>query len=137
MPQSPQPMMILLVGPFDQETTANQAARRVFDIGHVPIDIVDLARALSPTLPASDVHTTLFKAASPSPADAPATAPPLGSRLTAEVAARLILRCDAVLRTPGASTEADTIVERARWEGKPVFRRHHDIPTLVRPSPTT
>jgi hypothetical protein len=126
-------MMILLVGPTDQEVAADQTARRVFDIGHVPIDIADVARALLPSPPAPEVDTTLSKAARPGPA----TAPPSPSHLTAEVAARLILRCDAVLRTPGASTDADTIVERARWEGKPVFRHHHDIPAFTRPSPAS
>jgi len=135
MPRSLQPMMILLVGPPDQKTTADQTARRVFDIGHVPIDIADLVRALTPNPPAPDVDTTHIKTALPSAADAPATVPPSRVHLAVEVAARLILHCDAVLRTPGASTEAASIIERAQWEGKPVFRHHHDIPTRTRPSP--
>ena len=110
MPHSPRPMMILLVGPTDQEVTADQAARRVFDIGHVPIGVADLVRAVSST-------------------------PPPTSHLAAEMATRLMLHCDGVLRTPGASPEADIIIERARWEGKPVFSDHRDIPARTRQAP--
>src|SRR3954452_18367636 len=97
MPLSPQPMMILLVQPADE------TARRVFDLGHVPIDVADLVRTMSPP-------------------------PPSTSSFAREMAARLLLHCAAVLCVPGASTEADMIVERARWEGKPVFRHHDELP---------
>lgn len=44
------------------------------------------------------------------------------------VAQRLISRCDAVLRLPGASRGADQDVAQARALGLPVFERVEDIP---------
>jgi hypothetical protein len=43
-------------------------------------------------------------------------------------AARLIERCDAVLRLPGDSTGADTDVRLARARGIPVYFRVEDVP---------
>jgi hypothetical protein len=47
------------------------------------------------------------------------------------VAARLLQRCDAVLRIPGASRGADQDVALARQRGLPVFTRVEDIPATV------
>jgi hypothetical protein len=44
------------------------------------------------------------------------------------VAHRLLSRCDAVFRIPGASTGADLEVAKAREMGLPVFTRLEDIP---------
>jgi hypothetical protein len=44
------------------------------------------------------------------------------------VAQRLLSRCDAVLRLPGASRGADLDVARARELGLPVFERVEDLP---------
>jgi hypothetical protein len=44
------------------------------------------------------------------------------------VAARLLERCDAVLRLPGASRGADMDVERARALGLPVYTRVDELP---------
>lgn len=44
------------------------------------------------------------------------------------VAERLLARCDAVLRLPGASRGADMDVARARALGLPVYERVEDIP---------
>ncbi|MEN9628121.1 MAG: hypothetical protein RJA10_1348 [Pseudomonadota bacterium] len=44
------------------------------------------------------------------------------------VAQRLLARCDAVLRLPGASRGADLDVARARERGLPVFERVEDLP---------
>jgi hypothetical protein len=44
------------------------------------------------------------------------------------VAERLLQRCDAVLRIPGASRGADQDVALARERGLPVFTRVQDIP---------
>jgi hypothetical protein len=43
-------------------------------------------------------------------------------------AARLIERCDGVLRLPGESTGADTDVRLARARGIPVYFRVEDVP---------
>lgn len=47
------------------------------------------------------------------------------------VAHRLLERCDAVLRIPGASTGADLDVARAREQGLAVYTRLEDIPLCV------
>lgn len=47
------------------------------------------------------------------------------------VAHRLLERCDAVLRIPGASTGADLDVARARELGLAVYTRLEDIPLCV------
>ena len=44
------------------------------------------------------------------------------------IAARLLARCDAVLRVGGASTGADEMARLARDQGKQVFRRLDDVP---------
>jgi len=44
------------------------------------------------------------------------------------VAHRLLERCDAVLRLPGASTGADEDVRIARERGLPVYERLEDVP---------
>lgn len=54
------------------------------------------------------------------------------------VAHRLIERCDAVLRLPGASRGADLDVARARALGLPVFHHLDEVPRfLPRPEPVT
>ncbi|MEY2873564.1 MAG: hypothetical protein RLZZ373_935 [Pseudomonadota bacterium] len=47
------------------------------------------------------------------------------------VAERLLSRCDAVLRIPGASRGADQDVARARARGLPVYERIEDVPLKV------
>ena len=46
------------------------------------------------------------------------------------VAQRMLSRCDAVLRIPGASTGADLDVATARKLGLPIFESLDDIPLL-------
>ena len=48
------------------------------------------------------------------------------------VAGRLICRCDAVLRVPGASKGADEDVRLARERGLPVYFRVEDVPGCSR-----
>jgi hypothetical protein len=50
------------------------------------------------------------------------------------VAARLLARCDAVLRVPGESKGADQDVRIARERGLPVFRSIEEIPVLSSPN---
>jgi len=47
------------------------------------------------------------------------------------VAARLLARCDAVLRTPGDSKGADQDVRIARERGLPFFHAVEEIPVLI------
>jgi hypothetical protein len=53
------------------------------------------------------------------------------------VAHRLLSRCDAVLRLPGASRGADMDVAHARELGLPVFTSLDQIPTLTAPAPAS
>lgn len=56
----------------------------------------------------------------------------LGDALYEEIfypaASRLLERCDAVLRLPGASTGADNDVRLAQARGLPVYHRIEDVP---------
>jgi hypothetical protein len=47
------------------------------------------------------------------------------------VAHRLLSRCDAVFRIPGASNGADIEVAKAQAMGLPVFTRIEDVPVLL------
>ncbi len=49
------------------------------------------------------------------------------------VARRLITRCDAVLRVPGASTGADQDVRLARERGLPVYFHLDEVPIASQP----
>jgi hypothetical protein len=52
-------------------------------------------------------------------------------RYQSPVARRMVARCDAVLRLPGASVGADQDVAQARALGLPVFERVEDIPPCL------
>ena len=49
------------------------------------------------------------------------------------VARRLLARCDAVLRVPGASKGADEDVRLARERGLPVYHHVNEVPVAVQP----
>lgn len=53
---------------------------------------------------------------------------PLAERVLYPAAARLLDRCDAVLRLPGASTGADQDVAIARDRGLPVYHDLSEVP---------
>ncbi len=53
------------------------------------------------------------------------------------VAARLLTRCDAVLRIPGESKGADQDVRIARERGLPIFHSVEEIPVLNRTNPAS
>jgi hypothetical protein len=53
---------------------------------------------------------------------------PLAEQVVYPTAARLLARCDAVLRLPGASAGADQDVAIARERGLPVYHRLEDVP---------
>jgi hypothetical protein len=56
---------------------------------------------------------------------------PLWEEIVYPVAHRLLERCDAVLRLPGASQGADNDVRIARERGLPVYHRLDEVPSLV------
>jgi hypothetical protein len=115
-------MMILVAGPYrsgtgdDPTRMAENLARLeavtlpLFRAGHIPLIGEWLALPL------------LRQAGSTQPGD------PAYDEICYPIAHRLIERCDAVLRLPGASTGADEDVRRARELGLPVFTRVEDVP---------
>jgi hypothetical protein len=58
---------------------------------------------------------------------------PLAEQVLYPTAERLLARCDAVLRLPGASVGADQDVAIARDRGLPVYRRVEDVPGVGAP----
>ena len=58
---------------------------------------------------------------------------PLAEQVLYPTAERMLARCDAVLRLPGASVGADQDVAIARDRGLPVFTRVEDVPGVGAP----
>jgi hypothetical protein len=56
---------------------------------------------------------------------------PLWEEIVYPVAHRLLERCDAVLRLPGASQGADNDVRIARERGLPVYQHLDEVPSLA------
>ncbi len=120
-------MMILVAGPYrsgtgdDPTLMAENLARLeavtlpLFRAGHIPLIGEWLALPL------------LRQAGSAQPGDA------AYDEICYPIAHRLIERCDAVLRLPGASTGADEDVRRARERGLPVFTNVEDVPSGIDP----
>ncbi len=118
-------MMILVAGPYRGGTgddpvrmAANlerleQVTLPLFRAGHVPLIGEWLALPL------------LRQAGATAPSD------PAWAEICYPIAHRLIERCDAVLRLPGASAGADEDVRRARLRGLPVYLRLEDVPPAV------
>lgn len=116
------PMMILIAGPYRSGTNDEPAliaqnlerlesfASEVYKIGHIPMI-------------GEWVALPLMKAAgSTSLGDA------IAAQYLYPVANRLLHRCDAVLRIPGASKGADQDVRIAEERGLPVYSRLEEIP---------
>jgi len=120
--------MVLIAGPYRSGTggdpvkmAANleylgRAALEVWNRGHLPVIGEWLALPLARAAGSQVVGDALWDA------------------LGYPVADRLIDRCDAVLRLPGASTGAEGDVDRARSRGLPVVSLVTELP-LGRPRP--
>ncbi|MEU2021418.1 DUF4406 domain-containing protein [Streptomyces sp. NPDC016469] len=119
------PLLILIAGPYRSGTggdpramAANldrleSAAWPVFAAGHLPVI-------------GEWVALPVLRSAGAGPTDA------LADQVLYPAAERLLARCDAVLRLPGASAGADQDVATARRRGLPVF---HDISEIPRRAP--
>lgn len=119
---STQPLMILIAGPYrsgtgdDPELMARNlrslesVALPLYRAGHIPLIGEWLALPL------------LREAGSQRPGDA------IYDEILYPIANRLLGRCDAVLRLPGASKGADEDVRLAREFGLPVFENLADVP---------
>ncbi len=119
---SVQPLMILIAGPYRSGTgddpvlmdknlrSLESVALPLYRAGHIPLIGEWLALPL------------LREAGSKRPGDA------IYDEILYPIANRLIRRCDAVLRLPGASKGADEDVRLAREQGLLVFERLADVP---------
>jgi hypothetical protein len=119
------PMLILIAGPYlsgtdgdPEEIAANRTrleaqALPIYERGHLPMVGEWLALPI--------IHAAGGRA----PGDA------VFQAYQYPVAHRLIERCDAVLRLPGASRGADMDVARARERGLPVYRAIAEIPERI------
>jgi len=118
-------LMILIAGPYASGTDGDPALMRrnldrleeaawpIFAAGHVPMIGEWVA------LP------VLRSAGASGPTD------PLAAEVMYPVAHRLLQRCDAVLRLPGASRGADQDVALARERGIPVFTSLDQVPGVA------
>jgi len=115
-------MLILIAGPYrsgtdddPQKMAANlqrleQAAWPIFQAGHVPMIGEWVALPIWHVAGGATVGDALY------------------DQILHPTASRLIERCDAILRLPGASKGADNDVRLARERGIPVFYTVADIP---------
>jgi hypothetical protein len=116
------PLMILIAGPYRSGTNDDPSlmaqnlrhlesvALPLYRAGHIPLIGEWLALPL------------LREAGSRHPGDA------IYDEILYPIANRLITRCDAVLRLPGASKGADEDVRLAKERGLAVFHNLHEVP---------
>jgi len=121
-----QPMMILIAGPYRSGTNDDPRliaenldrlesfAAQVYKAGHIPMIGEWVALPL------------MKQAGSVRLGDA------IAQQYLYPVADRLLRRCDAVFRIPGASQGADQDVRLARERGLPIYSQLEEIPVLAR-----
>lgn len=122
MPESFLSLTILVAGPYRSGTgddpalmarnlrQLEEAALPLFRAGHLPLIGEWVALPLMGVAGSRAVGDADYNA------------------LAYPVAHRLLERCDAVLRLPGASSGADEDVRLARERGLPVYERLEDVP---------
>ena len=116
------PMLVLIAGPYlsgtdgdPRKITANRArleaaALPIYQRGHLPLLGEWLALPIIHAAGGREPGDEVFNA------------------YQYPVAERLLKRCDAVLRLPGASRGADIDVARAQGLGLPVYQRVDELP---------
>ena len=121
MPTTRPSLLVLIAGPYRSGTgddptlmAANltrleEAAWPLFRAGHIPMI-------------GEWVALPVLRSAGAAVGD------PMSEQLVYPTAARLLTRCDAVLRLPGKSAGADQDVAIARGRGLPVYHRVEDVP---------
>ena len=121
-----EPLMILVAGPYRSGTgddaaliAANhrriqEACLALFRAGHLAVNGEDLALPLAGLAGSTRVGDAAFDE----------VFHPMGRRLVA--------RCDAVLRLPGASAGSDEMVALARARGAAVYTDLADVPGVAR-----
>ena len=127
MPTHSPPLLVLIAGPYlsgtdgDPEKIAANRARLesmalpIYERGHLPLIGEWLALPIIHAAGGRAHGDDVFEA------------------YQYPVAQRLLERCDAVLRLPGASRGADMDVERARALGLPIYTHVNELPQ--RPAP--
>jgi hypothetical protein len=127
MVDNPQPLLVLIAGPYLSGTggdpakiAANRArlesmALPIYARGHLPVIGEWLALPIIHAAGGREHGDAVFEA------------------YQYPVAHRLLERCDAVLRLPGASRGADLDVERARALGLPVYGSVEELPLRAAP----
>lgn len=126
-PETPvKPMIILVAGPYrsgtgddparmaDNLRRLEEAALPLFRAGHIPLIGEWLALPLMAVAGSRAVGDAVYE------------------EIAYPVAHRLLPRCDAVLRIPGASKGADLDVKIATERGLPVYQRLEDVPGCAR-----
>lgn len=115
-------LMILIAGPYASGTNGDPALMRQ--------NLDRLEQAAWPLFAAGHIPMIGEWVALPVLASAGASGPsdPLASEVMYPVAHRLLQRCDAVLRLPGASRGADQDVAIARERGIPVYTSLAEVP---------
>jgi hypothetical protein len=115
-------LMILVAGPYRSGTgdapekiavnhrRIQRACLELFRAGHLAVNGEDLALPLATLAGSTQVGDAAF------------------DDIFHPVGRRLVARCDAVLRLPGASAGSDEMVELARARGIPVWTDLADVP---------
>ncbi len=121
-----QPLMVLVAGPYrggtgddPERIAANHraiqlACLELFRAGHLAVNGEDLALPLAALAGSTRVGDAAFDE----------VFHPMGRRLVA--------RCDAVLRLPGASAGSDEMVALARANGAAVYTSVDEVPAVAR-----
>ncbi|WP_152396632.1 GDP-mannose pyrophosphatase NudK [Paenibacillus guangzhouensis] len=119
------PQHILIAGPYRSNTgddperimanmrLMNEAALRVYEMGHLPVLGEWYALPLMETAGSRQIGDEIFE------------------RMFHPSAVRLLSHCDAVLRIGGPSKGADEMVSTAEAKGKRVYRDISEIPALA------
>lgn len=119
---APRPLMVLVAGPYRSGTgddpdliAANLTAIRtaslaLFRAGHLALNGEDVALPLAELAGSTRVGDAAF------------------DEVFHPVGRRLVARCDAVLRLPGASAGSDEMVALAVAAGTPVYTCVDDVP---------
>ncbi len=122
MPKSFKPLMILIAGPY-RSGTGDDPARMATNLRTLEAVALPLYRAGHIPLIGEWIALPLLReAGSIRPGDA------IYDEILYPIANRLLSRCDAVLRLPGASKGADEDVRLAKERGLLVYESLSDVP---------
>ena len=116
------PLIVLIAGPY-RSGTGNDPAKVAANLERLEAAALPLFRA---------GHIPMIGEWVALPVIRRSASKAIGDDVFAEIqdaaAARLIARCDAILRLPGESKGADNDVRLARERGIPVYHRLEDVP---------